>query len=261
MSSFFATALFATSVAAQVSTSIWLPGAADANVSFVASVIEQNGDKTTLSLDFANPTASDDEYYSEAPKTITVGGATYAAYQAVASDLFGEDDTTVTISIGCERADTSAVPTCTMSTKGLESVISHLCSSAATESHVTPMEYDPYCTDPTDFSTDATLTLSGESQYYINQFPLVITAGTEKLDASAAATPTSSGARSTSSGSASASPASVSGSGSPSSTGSVRPSAASSGSVAQQSTGAAAPMQTLVPALAGLGAAAAAIFL
>jgi hypothetical protein len=258
MSSILATTLFAASAAAQLTTSIWLPGAGNSNISFVASVIEQSGDRTTLSLDFADPTASEDDYYGEAPATVTVGGETYAAYQATASDLFGEDDTTVTISLACERSDTSAVPTCTASSKGFESVISALCSSAATESHVTPMEYDAYCTE-TDFTTETTMTLSGDSQYYINQFPLIITAGTEKLGASAAATPTSSGARST--GSGSASPASGSASGSPASTGAGSASAASSGAVNEQSTAAAPPMKTMVPALAGLGAAAAAFFL
>jgi hypothetical protein len=100
------------------------------------------------------------------------------------------------------------------------------------------------------------LTLSGESANYINNFPLTITAGTEKLSASAAATPTGSAAMSTGSVSAASS---ASGSRTPASTGSIRPSAASSGSAAQQSTGAA-PMMTLAP-LAGLGVAAAALFL
>ncbi|KAI8932778.1 hypothetical protein NX059_010268 [Plenodomus lindquistii] len=267
MSSFFATTLFASSVAAQLTTSIWLPGAAFADVAFLGSVISQSGDKTVLSLDFAGSSASQNEYYSEVPPTVTIGGATFAAYTATAVDLFGEDDTTVTISLGCERANVRAVPTCTMSTAGFSQIYSQLCAAIPTDAPASSADSDAFCTEYSDATTVETLTLSGDSQYYINNFALTITAGTDKL--SAAASATANGASSTASGSTaagsaasrSAAPASgsTSSSGLPTNTGSASASAAS---VAPSSlTGAAAPMRTMVPALAGMGAAAAAFFM
>ncbi|OAL56381.1 hypothetical protein IQ07DRAFT_526326 [Pyrenochaeta sp. DS3sAY3a] len=208
MSSILATTLFATFAAAQITTSIWLPGAAEANQTFVGSVIAQSGDQTTLSLAFADGPAESSEYYRSAPPTVTLEGTTFVAYQATAEDPLNDSDNTVTVSLECSRSDTNAAPTCVVSTAGVEAVISEL-----------------------------------YSQYYLNNFQLIITAGEEKLSAVAAATPTASGASVTGSGSA------VSGSGS-----------AASG-VPQQSTNAAGPMMTMAPALAGLGAAAAAYFL
>ncbi|KAH9869966.1 hypothetical protein J1614_006887 [Plenodomus biglobosus] len=259
MSSLLATALFVSSVAAQLTTSIWLPGAAFSDISFMGSVIEQQGDRTVLSLDFASPSATDDDIYSEVPSTVTIGGATYAAYTATASDLFGEDDTTVTIALDCERANTQAVPTCTMSTAGFSAIYSQLCAAIETAVPGSSVESEDFCTEYSDATTVETLTLSGDSQYFINNFPLTITAGTEKLSAGALSTVSS--ASSTPSSSASPASGPVSGSGLAASTGSVAPSAASASVSSSSFSGAAAPMRTMVPALAGMGAAAAAFFL
>lgn len=161
MSSILATALFASYATAALTTSIWLPGAASVDVSFVASVIALNDDRTTLSIDFADATASNDEYYSEVPPTVIVGGATYAAYEATATDDSDGNAATVVISLGCERANTNAVPTCTISTAGLGSAVSAACASAGT---------DPLASDLEDMCTTVqTLTLSGDSQYYISK--------------------------------------------------------------------------------------------
>jgi len=95
------------------------------------------------------------------------------------------------------------------------------------------------------------VTFIDESQNSINNFPLVITGATEKLIAAAIATPNANRASVTG-------PAGGSGSGLGSGTGAA-PSQTISGASnpAQQSTAAAAPMKTMGPALAGLGAAAA----
>lgn len=148
---------------------------------------------------------------------------------------------------------TFALLTSSRSTQGADQVISELCRDAKTvQPHPTPLEGEiEYCSNSAELTTEQTYTLSGDSAVYMNEFPMTITAGTEKLDASAAATPTGSGARST--GPAASQAASPSGA--------VRPSgsAGTSGSPTEVST-AGAPMMTLAP-LAGLGAAAAAFFL
>lgn len=252
MSKILTTALLATSAAAQLTTSLWIPGAANSNVSFVASVIEASGDQTTLSLDFAGGPMTDDEYYSESPHTVTVAGDTSVGFEVTAEQPYGQTEVAFTIALACTRTDTDAIATCTMTTKGADQVISAICVDAK-KSHATPLEGEQYCTDSEGVTTEQTLTLTGDSAAFMNNFPMTITAGTEKLDASAVATPSGSGARST--GAAAAASAG---------TGSVRPSntpsVSRSGSAAEQSTAGAAPMMTLAP-LAGLGAAAAAFFL
>ncbi|KAF1844261.1 uncharacterized protein K460DRAFT_369127 [Cucurbitaria berberidis CBS 394.84] len=261
MATILTTTLFATYAAAQLTTSIWLPGAANANQSFVGSVIEQNGDHTTLSLAFEQGPAQTPDYYRSAPDTVTIGGTTFVAYEATAVDPVGESKKTITVSLACSRARASAAPTCTMSTIGAEAVLSELCAGLSTESQATPVEGAQYCTNGADLTFQQTLTLSGDSQHYLNNYQVIITAGTEKLGASAAATPTASSASAT--GSTSAPANSGSGSGSSTAAGNVSSvtGARPSSSVPQQTTNAAAPMRSMAPALAGLGAAAAVFFL
>lgn len=114
MSKFLATALLATAAAAQLETNIWIPGAADSNISFVASVIEENAGTTTMSLAFAEDVLTDQYYYAEAPQTVTVAGSTSVGYSAVASEPFGVSSVAFTISLGCTRANADAVATCSM---------------------------------------------------------------------------------------------------------------------------------------------------
>ncbi|OAL04820.1 hypothetical protein IQ06DRAFT_333123 [Phaeosphaeriaceae sp. SRC1lsM3a] len=228
--------------AADITTSIWLPGAANANQSFVGSVVEQNGDQTVLSLAFANA-VSTPGYFTSAPDRVTVGGTTFVAYNVSATDSAGPNAAAVTIELECRRPSggISAVPTCTLSTLGANSVLGNVCAGLSVT------QLPEYCTASSAVNVEETQTFSGESQYYINNYPLLITAGTEKLGASAAATP--------SAGSASITGAGTSGGAAPSQSGSrasVPP---------QQATGAAQPMRTMAPALLGLGAAAGALFL
>ncbi|KAH7066735.1 hypothetical protein BKA63DRAFT_424948 [Paraphoma chrysanthemicola] len=226
MSLILVAALLAASVSADVTTSIWLPGAANANQTFLGSVVGQNGDQTVLSLAFAQ-TPSTPDYFSSAPGLATVGGTTYVAYNVSGVDSASSDAATITIELQCRRPSggASAVPTCTLSTVGAAGVISDLC--------------------------DGLTTFSGESQFFINNYPLIITAGTEKLSATAAGTPRASSATATGAVAASGPSAGTASGASPVVSG-------ASGS-AQQATGAA-PMKTMAPVL-GLGAAAAAFFL
>jgi len=229
-----------------------------ADIAFVGSVVEQNGDKTTIALDVTGPSASDIDD-SKIPPTITVGAATYAAYEATVSDILVDDDVTVTVSLACERANTKALPTCIISTAGFAGLVGRLCSAAQTIVAQPPATSVDFCSGMSDASGVVTTTLSGDEQYFINEFPLTITAGTEKL--SAAATATASSASATASGSHAPASGSVSGSGMAASTGSLAPGAASASASVSHSIGAAASIQTAVPALAGMGAAVAAFFL
>jgi hypothetical protein len=177
--------LFAAAVsAANVTTSIWLPGAANANQTFLGSVIEQSGDQTVLSLAFANAPRTPD-YFRSAPQQVTVGGTTFVAYNVSPTDEGASNAATVTIELECRRltGGISAVPTCTLSTLGAGSMVSDLCAG------LTVASLPEYCTASSAVNVEQTQTFSGESQYYINNYPLVITAGTEKLGASTAAAP------------------------------------------------------------------------
>jgi hypothetical protein len=228
-STLYATLFATAATAANITTSIWLPGAANANQTFIGSVVEQNGDQTVLALAFASAVSTPD-YFSSAPDQVTVGGTTFVAYKVSATDA-GSNATTATIEVECNRESggISAVPTCTMSTLGAADVMGDVCAG------LTVTSLPEYCTQSSAISVEQIQTFSGESQYYFNNYPLIITAGTEKLGASAAATPTAGDA-------------------------SVTVARAGSGS-ASQVTGAAVPMKTMAPALAGLGAAVGAFFL
>jgi hypothetical protein len=165
----------------------------------------------------------------------------------------------MTIDVGCSRKDERDTATCQMSTVGYSSILSSYCNSVtgnagsvttytrtrsdrteiktATIPSIEDSELPEMCTATGAAANGvSTLTMDGESASLFNTFQLVITAGAEKL--TAAATPTG-GAKQT---------------------GSAGQSAGQSAAATGQSTGAA-PMMTAAPMLAGLGAAAAAIFL
>lgn len=246
MPSRLSAALFITGVAAaNITTSIWLPGSAKANETFLGSVIEQNGDQTVLALAYAR-TPSSPDYFTSAPNRAIVGGTTFVAYNATASDSLATNAVPVTIALQCRRSSGSieAVPTCTLSTIGAGQLVSSLCAG------LTVTSLPAYCTASSAVNYQVTQTFSGESQYYINNYPLIITAGTEKLGAAAAATPNA--------GSVSVTGSAVR-SGSRTVAAPSQTSFGASGSVLQ-ATGAAIPIRTMAPALAGMGAAAAAFF-
>ena len=191
-----------------------MPGAANANQSFVGSVVSLQDDRTTLSLAFDGEAIAT-EYYGNGPDLVTVGGTTYVAYGATATDE--GSDFAVTVNFACTRENGNAVPTCTVTTQ----------DSATENSSEFPQ---------------STMTMSGDAQYILNNYKLIITAGTEKLSASAAATPTESGATPTGSDAQSTIASVISGTGGPG---------------VAQATGAAAPMRSMAPVLMGVGAAAA----
>lgn len=242
----YATLVAASALAANITTTVWLPGGADANQTFLGSVVEQSGDQTIMSMAFAETPISPG-YYARAPGTVTLEGETYVAYSVTGTDSGDTDASPVTVGFECRResAGENTVPTCTASTTGLEGAISRFCSGLSEQLESVP----GYCTNSSSIQTAETQTFNADTDsiYYLT-YPLIITAGSEKLGASAVATPSSS----------SASVTGGSGSGTP-----AAPSRSVSGAsgVVEQTTGGAAPMKTMVPALAGVGAAAAAFFL
>jgi hypothetical protein len=244
MSLLLTSTLLASVAAAQLTTSIWMPGAANGDQSFVGSVIAVQGDRTTISMAFDGE-GIETEYYGQGPSTVTLGGTTYVAYEVSATAIVEDVSATATIDLACSRADNSAVPTCEINTKVSGGV-----------------------PDETSGLSDATTTtMSGDMQYYLNNFPLVITAGEDKLGASAAATPSASEATptGTTGSSAQSSSASVASGASASSGVPVASGASAAASAASkaassavaQATGAAAPMRSLAPVLVGMGAVAA----
>jgi hypothetical protein len=59
MSKLLSLALFASSAAATTTTSMWMPGLSDGDVSYEGAVINVNDDRTTLSLDVPAATMED----------------------------------------------------------------------------------------------------------------------------------------------------------------------------------------------------------
>jgi hypothetical protein len=257
---------FASLATAQLTTSIWFPGGSNRTVAMFGSVVGKDGDKVTVSLDYKELT--DDPVLQGAPATVTVAGNTFFAYQQVLSD-----EITYTIDGSCTRKDDKDVPVCVVSTVDYVSLVSGWCNSytktgvetrtltrtypadsegpGSTETRTVTVT-DTESTMPTmcsesigpDDSVQTITVEDDDESFMFTTYQLVLTAGTEKL--SAAATPTAGG------------PSSTGGSNSP--TGSAQSGGAAQSTDTTQSTGAA-PMMTAAPLLAGLGAAAAAIFL
>ncbi|EUC45641.1 hypothetical protein COCMIDRAFT_26195 [Bipolaris oryzae ATCC 44560] len=241
MSKIFSTALLVSCATAQLTTSAWMAGTGSNSLSYVASVITVQNGRTTMSIDVQGMT-EDLGAAAEIGQMVTLQGNTYYGVNAVAEN----DGVTVTITGECTRQNTDdQEATCTMSTKGLEAAVSSACASADSE--------DELCSaGPLD--TSATTTLPDG---YFNMVQVVVTAGEDLLpSASAAATPSAGSASLTSSKSSATNSAKPTSSGSeaPASSGASRTSQTSS--AAPEATNAA-PLMNVVPALAGLGAAAA----
>ncbi|XP_014553371.1 hypothetical protein COCVIDRAFT_29406 [Bipolaris victoriae FI3] len=241
MSKIYSTALLVSCAAAQLTTSAWMAGTGSYSLSYVASVIAVENDRTTMSLDVQGMT-EDLGAAAEIGQTVTLQGNTFYAVNAVAEN----EGVTVTIMGQCTRQNTDdQEATCTMSTKGLEAAISSACASADSE--------DELCSEG-DLDTTTTTTLPDG---YFNMVQVVVTSGENLLpSASAAATPSAGSASVTSSKPSATNSAKPTSSGSEvaASSGASRTSQASS--AAPEATNAA-PLMAMVPALAGLGAAAA----
>jgi hypothetical protein len=250
-------AAFAACAAAQSTITVWkLPSFWDheLNTTDVGSVVGVTGDRTTLQLGSTVDTKS-----TTVP--FTLEGLTYMEYTLTPKT----DDKAmeITIMYTCSRANervTNATCTILSTGPGIENAWQSACGSySKSEVHTTTLtrflpsyldrpastyiitKTEDYRSYMPDYCTNSTLLSEMAEAPAVAVFemvtvPVVLTAGVEKLSASAAATPTGSGASVTGSNSVT-----------PTQTGS-----------AAESTGAA-PIN--LPALAGLGAAAAAFFL
>lgn len=267
---------FAAAAAAAITTTVMMPSNLDSEeVGYYGSVVGAENGKTTLALVYDNDTDTDNLYRIRSwPNTFTFQGSTSFEAVYTTSESFEQGD--MTISVGCSvPAKTRAKPTCTYSTNGALAYKS-MCSPystytdvytttyeytyssdrygpESTETYVETVDYRSYipsfCTEgttiPESYAVD-TMTLSRSR---INEFQVVITAGEEKLSATAGSSASGSGPAPTGTGAQG-----TAGNG----TSPTGPSAAASAPI---NTGAAMPMITAAPMLAGLGAAVAALVL
>lgn len=259
------TVLFAASAAAQLTTSMWMPSSYDpSEVGFYGSVVDVKDGKTTVALQFDDDTDMDSIYvYDNTPETITIQGSTWFESVATTTERFEEGD--MTYSIGCSvPARSRAKPTCTYSMGG-ELAYKSYCSDYSSytdaytstyeytytadewypetvETYIRTVDYRTYipeeCSSGSTLPEDIAVQTVTMSRGYIETYQVVITAGEEKLSATAGSAPQGTGAQATN--------GTITG-GTPTAN-------------APQNTGAAAPMVTQAPLLAGLGVAAMAVF-
>ncbi|KAF2119954.1 hypothetical protein BDV96DRAFT_595559 [Lophiotrema nucula] len=271
MSPIFSTLVFAVAATAQITTSIWMPsGLDDQEVGFYASIIGNENGKTTMALTYDNNTDTENISYYDytAPSTITIQGSTWYETQTTTTDSF--EDAVGTYGLSCSLpTQTRARPTCVYS-QGGPLAYKVYCSDYSSYTDVytstweqtyTSDEFGPetvytgvetvdyrtyipdFCTEGSTLPEDIAKTTMTVSRGYVQTYQVVITAGQEKLAATAGASVSNSGAPTTG-------------------TGAVATGANASGTGPLQASGTgAAPVMTAAPALLGLGAAMAAFVL
>ncbi|KAK7188501.1 hypothetical protein DPSP01_010917 [Paraphaeosphaeria sporulosa] len=276
MSPILSTLLFAAAATAQVTTSIWMPSPyqEDTHIGFYASVVGVSEGKTTLALSFDNKTdlATAGYIVEDEPNTMTFYGS--SRFESVTTTTDVSDGLALTMGYGCQetsaRGGVSVGAMCRFASEG-PAVYSSVCEkySDYTDVYTTTKEFaygDDYTVTETttiDYRTRVpSYCKSGSTlpesiianTYMIEQeeiatYQVVITAGADKLSATAGATPSSSGPAPTGTGAFTLHKGQnvV-----PTETGSALP---------VQETGAAGALLALHPALAGLGAAAMAFLL
>lgn len=267
MSSILSTVLFASAAVAQVTTSVWLPAYGADEYEFKASVVAAEGDTVTMAVEM-----SADDYYGGA-ETITFHGTTAFENVITTTDVYGDYEGDITISYGCSQRNNN--PVCVYSSNG-PAVWSSYCEDYS--SYATPVvETETYTFDSPPSTIEQVSTYDYRDQvpefcltgsllpesYAIDTvsvrnsdmqtFAVTITAGAAKLSATAGATPSNSAASPTRTSNSESTPTPTGSSNSTGPTNTPPP-------PSEQSTAAAAPMQTLAPALAGLGALVVALF-
>jgi hypothetical protein len=270
MSPILSALLFAVAATAQVTTSIWMPSPYqdDTHIGFYASVVGVSEGKTTLALSFDNKTdlATAGYVVEDEPNTMTFYGNN--RFESVTTTSEVDNGPALTMGYGCEETRAGAV--CRFASEG-PAVYSSKCASYSdyTDVYTTTREiaygadYTVTETSTIDYRTrvpaycksGSTLPESVVAHTYsiekheIATYQVVITAGAEKLSATAGATPASSVPAPTGSGAFSLHRGQ-----------NVVPTETGSAPVVQ-ATGAAGALLPLHPALAGLGAAAVAFML
>jgi hypothetical protein len=251
MSPILSTILFASAAAAQITTSLWLPslGTSDEQqYNFEASVIASKGDDITMAVGI-----SGDEYPAE---TITFHGSTAFENIITTSDVDGSVSGDMTYSYGCTQQGKK--PICVASSNGPAVWSLHCDAYTEYADFTSSLGLPDYCMSGSLLPESVAVTSISLDETEVQTYAVTITAGEAKLGATAGATPTNSGASPTRTPTGSLT-RSTTGSTTTSPTGgnnSAGPASTPSGSAppAEQSKGAAAPMVTLAPALAGMGA-------
>ena len=260
------TLFFAAVASAQVTTSLWMPSPYqdDTHIGFHASVVGVSEGKTTLALSFDNKTdlATAGYIVEDEPNTMTFYGSSRFESLTTTTDA---DGAALTMGYGCHevsaRGGVSVGAACRFASEG-PAVYSSYCASYSDYTGVSTETRD-HTTTTIDYRTRVPSFCKSGSKlpesiiantYTIEQkeiatYQVVITAGAEKLSATAGATPSSSVPAPTSTG---AFKLHQGQNVVPSQTGSAQPT---------HETGAAGALLPLHPALAGLGAAAMAFLL
>lgn len=221
MSPILSTLVFAAVAAAQITTSIWMPSPYhDTNIGFLASVVDINEGKTTLAMHFDNKTDLQTAGYMIEHKPYTM---TFEAdgFQAVSTEAAYDGKPESTVTYGCHTSTKSS------SMGGVCSFVSDIPALHSSGAHTYSIEEEDVAT-----------------------YQVVITAGTEKLSATAGASPSNSAPVATGTGGFTLQRGQ-----------NVIPTATGSPSAPAQETGAAGLLLPMHPALAGLGAAAVAFLL
>lgn len=266
---------FAAVASAQVTTSLWMPSPyqGDTHIGFQASVVGVGEGKTTLALSFDNETdlATAGYIVEDEPNTMTFYGNSRFESLTTTTDA---DGAALTMGYGCQetsaRGGISVGAVCRFASEG-PAVYSSYCASYSdytgvsiktkeithgddyTATETTTIDYrtrvPSFCKSGSELPESLMANTYTIEQKEIATYQVVITAGAEKLSATAGATPSSSGPAPTGTGAFTLHQGQnvV-----PSQTGSVQPA---------QETGAAGALLPPHPALAGLGAAAMAFLL
>ncbi|KAL5412687.1 hypothetical protein PMIN06_006177 [Paraphaeosphaeria minitans] len=268
MSPILSTLLFAAAATAQVTTSIWMPSPyqEDTHIGFYASVVGVSEGKTTLALSFDNKTdlATAGYIVEDEPNTMTFYGS--SRFESVTTTTNVLDGPALTMVYGCQetsaRGGVSVGAVCRFASEG-PAVYSSICEKysdytttrefASGDDYTTTIDYrtrvPSYCKSGSTLPESIIANTYMIEQEEIATYQVVITAGADKLSATAGATPSSSGPAPTGTGEFMLHKDHKAG---PTETGSAQP---------VQETGAAGALLALHPALAGLGAAAMAFLL
>lgn len=242
MAPILSTLVFATAATAQLTTSIWMPSPYqdDTHIGFLASVVGVSDGKTTLALHFDNSTDLKTAGYAidHTPNTMTFGPNGFEAVSTIAAS---NDEPESTVTYGCELTSTKAAKA-----DGVCSFVSDSPTLYKSKclSYSDDTDVPDYCKSGSVLPASVRAHTYAIEQEDIATYQVLVTAGLEKLSATAGATPATSFAIPTATGSFT-----------------LQRGQNTLPTGAAEAAGAAGAILPLHPALAGLGAAAMAFLL
>lgn len=224
------TLLFATAAAAAetITTSMWLQGVFEeaSTLTFHGSVIGASKDRTTISLDLQKAFTDIGSLDVAGRETVTIGGLTYVELGFSSTVSIPNEKGDATVGMTCSRTATAdAKPVCTISTGGNLAYLQYCAgwgdrdpvtysevytevedSSTSVRTYVQTLSHDSLDA-PIDFCEGSTLpdSIAVQSNTMATSrfatYGLILTAGVEKLSATARVAPTISGLKPTGTGS------------------------------------------------------------